>query len=89
MIVKIYVRKIINKVIPCNTVVRPMLRDRIIMSKVSKNNMVGTASIPRVIWLPVTMETMDTIGIVRPILAKAEPRERFRLCWSSSFLAAW
>jgi len=79
MMVKIYVRKITNNVMPCNTVVLPMLRDKMIMSSDKKKRMVGTASIPSVIWLPVDSATIDTIGMVSPMLARAEPSERLRL----------
>ena len=88
MMVKIYVKKITSNVTPCNTVVLPILRDSIIISRDKKKSILGTASIPSVIWLPVANATIDTMGMVSPILAKADPRERFRLFCSSLFFAA-
>ena len=64
---------------PCSTVVRPVPKDSVATSSDSISKIDALASSPSVSVQPVLMETMATAGMVRPMLASAEPRARLRL----------
>ncbi len=64
---------------PCKIVVLPVLSDRMITNNESRKSTVDPALIPRESGRPVYRETKETVGIVRPIVANAEPKERLRL----------
>jgi len=70
--------KIKRSTTPCNSGF-PVLRERMITNRESRKSTVELAPIPRDSGNPVKSETKETVGIVNPILAKAEPSERLRL----------
>lgn len=69
-------------------VVRPVPKENEATSNDSKSNTVDFASIPRVRFHPLMSETSATAGIVKPILASAEPNARLRLVCKRLALAA-
>ena len=77
-----------NKTTPCRIVVRPVPNDNILVNSDKISNSVDFVSIPSVTENPVITDTIATAGIVRPMLASAEPRARLRLVCNLFFLAA-
>ncbi len=77
--VKRYTAKITRCTVPCITVVRPVPSDKDVTSNDNNNNTVDFASIPKVRLHPVIKDTNATAGMVKPMLANAEPSARLRL----------
>jgi hypothetical protein len=71
--------KMTSNTTPCRIVVLPVLRERMITNKDNRKSTVDPAPIPRDRGRLVYNETKETVGMVSPILARAEPRERLRL----------
>ena len=65
--------------IPCSMVVLPVLSERIIINKLNKNKIVDSELIPSVSGRPIKIDRMETVGMVKPILANSDPRERLKL----------
>ena len=61
------------------SVVRPIARVRTLTRKVRKRKMMPTELIPRLMGKLNQIEIMATAGMVRPILARAEPSDKFKL----------
>ena len=59
-----------------------MPSDSVATNRVSSSRTVDLPSIPSVSVQPLAIDTRATAGIVRPIVASAEPRARFRLVCS-------
>ena len=68
--------------------VRPVPSDSVATNRVSSSSTVDLPSIPSISVQPLAIDTMATAGIVRPIVASAEPSARFRLVCSWLALAA-
>ena len=60
-------------------VVLPVPKDSATVKSERMSRRVDFVSMPSVIVKPVKMETKATTGMVRPILANAEPKARFKL----------
>ena len=61
---------------PCSTVVRPVPSESIDTISDSASSVIPFASIPSVSGRSSTSETIATLGIVRPIVASAEPQSQ-------------
>ncbi len=72
---------------PCSILVLPVLSDNTSTNKHNKNNTVDFISMPMVKDKSAYSEIMATAGMVSPILASAEPRERLKLFCSWFFPA--
>lgn len=70
------------------TVTRPVLIDSEAINKDKINKTMDLLSSPRTRVISIAMATTATTGIVKPIVAKAEPSARFRLVCSWLFAAA-
>lgn len=64
---------------PCKIFVLPLLSDSMILKSDSKNITEESVPIPSAKGKSIHKETNATTGIVKLILAKAEPKERFKL----------
>lgn len=67
------------KTIPCIILVRPVVKEMVIINKESPSRSIDFKSIPRVILKSPMTEAMATAGILSPILASADPKARLRL----------
>lgn len=77
-----------NNTTPCNILVLPVAKDNIMVKRDSSKSTVAFMSMPKVMVIPVKIATMATAGMVKPILAKAEPKAKFKLVCSLFFFAA-
>lgn len=64
---------------PCRIVVLPVLRESTIIKSDSKKSTIISGFKPKIIGKSITIEMTETVGIVNPIVAKDEPKERFKL----------
>ena len=69
----------ISRTAPCRIVVLPVLSDNIITNNEVRNKTVDPELIPKERGRPVYNETIETAGMVKPMLASADPRDRFKL----------
>lgn len=79
MVMKRYTKNNTINTIPCSMVVLPVLSERTIINKLNKNKIVDSELIPSVSGRPIKIDRMETVGMVKPILANADPRERLKL----------
>ena len=63
-----------KSITPCNTFVRPVSNEIAFTNKANINNTVDFISIPSVSVQPVIKEKIATAGIVKPMVANAEPK---------------
>ena len=71
--------KMTSSTTPCRIVVLPVLRERMITNNDKRKSTVDPDPMPNDNGRSVYKETNDTVGMVSPMLASAEPRERLRL----------
>src|SRR6185503_20343371 len=69
-------RKITRWTAPCSTVARPPTRVTALISNVIASNAVSFADNPKASRCPSTIAAAATAGMVRPMLASAEPSAR-------------
>jgi hypothetical protein len=89
IVVNKYTAKITRCTVPCITVVRPVPSDSVATMMDSSSSTVDLTSIPSDKVQPVASETMATAGMVRPMLASADPSARLRLVCKRLARAAW
>ena len=73
---------------PCKSVVRPMAKVRAPIKNDKYINTILRSLMPRLSGRLKNMAIAATVGMVRPILASAEPRAKFKLLCKRLALAA-
>lgn len=73
---------------PCIILVRPVAKEIVIINKGNPNRSVDFISIPSVILKSAITEAVATAGMLRPILANADPKAKLRLVCSLLLYAA-
>ncbi|MNR22415.1 hypothetical protein D3C85_1393640 [compost metagenome] len=68
--------------------VRPEPKETIMVNWANKSNTIDFVSIPKLMVRPDTSETIETAGMVRPIVASADPKAKFKLVCNLFFRAA-
>ena len=74
--------KMTSSITPCRIVVLPVLNERMITNNDKRKSTVDPELMPRDKGKCVYNDTNETVGMVSPIVASAEPNERFRLLCS-------
>ena len=68
-----------SKITPCRTFVRPVANDNEETNNASNNKIVDFISMPKINVQPMINDKTATAGIVKPMLAIAEPKAKFKL----------
>ena len=68
-----------NKITPCNTLVRPVANDEDETKRANNTKMADFMSMPKIKVQPIINDKLATTGIVKPMLAMAEPSAKLRL----------
>jgi hypothetical protein len=76
---KRYTAKTTSMITPCRSLVRPVRNHSNIIKRDNRNNTVDFIPMPSVSGSPLDNETKATAGIVSPMLASAEPSDKFKL----------
>ena len=83
-----YSKKMIRCTIPCSNVVLPIANVSAPIKKLRYISVIFNGLMPRLMGKSKKMANAATVGMVKPILARAEPSARFKLLCKRLALAA-